>query len=279
MLKKTLAAVFLIASGPLSANELADLVNSSQAIRDTFKEGIKAVGGMWEYHSVGGIAQTGVVDPGMISAAKAQAYNNAVLAFKDATYTWSPDADSYMEDQAAQASQNLSEAIDDFVQASQAVITVVEVNEMAEEAEQAPDARESIALQEYMDQNDVLLTEDSVDAYNDSLEAVEVAAQTAAAYMAVVNDEGLMTEANDAAYAMNVTYAESTKSYFDASTGTMTIEWADQQLAVNLALNDYFKSDIDVLTTGETSFFHQSGPTGPCWFLEGEEREACLYGS
>ena len=45
MLRKTLAAAFLIASGPLSANELADLVNSSQAIRDTFKEGIKAVGG------------------------------------------------------------------------------------------------------------------------------------------------------------------------------------------------------------------------------------------
>ena len=142
MLKKTLAAVFLIASGPLSANELADLVNSSQAIRDTFKEGIKAVGGMWEYHSVGGIAQTGVVDPGMISDVKAQAYNNAVLAFKDATYTWSPDADSYMEDQAAQASQNLSEAIDDFVQASQAVITVVEVNEMAEEATEVTDEQE-----------------------------------------------------------------------------------------------------------------------------------------
>ena len=249
-------------------------MDSSKAIRDTFKEGIKAVGGMWEYHSVGGIAQTGVIDPGRITDAKAQAYNNAVLAFKDASYSWNPDADSYMEDQAAQASQNLSEAIDDFVDASQAVITVVEVNEMAEEAEQAPDARESIALQEYMDQNDVLLSEESVDTYNQSLEAVEVAAQTAAAYMAVVNDEGLMTEANDAAYAMNVTYAESTKSYFDASTGTMTIEWADQQLAVSLVLDNYFKSDVDILTTGETSFFHQSGPTGPCGFLEGEERAA-----
>ena len=81
-----------------------------------------------------------------------------MLAFKDATYTWSPDADSYMEDQAAQASQNLSEAIDDFVQASQAVITVVEVNEMAEEAEQHR-MLESLLLYKYMDQNDVLLTE------------------------------------------------------------------------------------------------------------------------
>ena len=54
MLKKTLAAAFLIASGPLSANELADLVNDSGYTGH--QRGNQAVGGMWEY-SVGGIVR------------------------------------------------------------------------------------------------------------------------------------------------------------------------------------------------------------------------------
>ena len=280
MLKKILQALSLIViAAPSAADELTNLVDSSQAIRDSFKIGIQAIGGMWDLHESGAIANSGIVDPGMITDAKQQAYNNAVLQFKDALYTWDPNADQYFQDQANQASADLSAAIDDFVQASAAVITVVEVNERAQEAAAAPDARESIALQEYMDQNDVLLDDIEVDGYNEALQSVEVAAQTAAAYMAVANDEGLLAEANDAAYAMNVTFEEAAESFFDAATGTLTVDWLDQELAVNLLLNDYFMSDADIISTGAESYFFISSPEGGCWFLEGAEREACLNGA
>jgi hypothetical protein len=180
MFYRTLASLSLIVSAPLSANELDNLVNSSQAIRDTFKYGIQAVGGMANYAQQGGIANSGVVDQGLIEKAKQDAYNQAVLDFKNATYTWDPNADQYFEDQSQQAMDTLSEAIDAYVDAATAVIEVTTVNEMAQDAQEAPDSREAIALQEYMDANDVLLDDQEVDTYNESLQAVEVAAQTAA---------------------------------------------------------------------------------------------------
>ena len=270
----------MIASAPVSANEIDNLVTNSQALRDTFKYGIQAIGGMMSYANVGGIAPTGTVDPGLISKAKQDAYNNAVLQFQNATYTWNPNADEYFQDQSQQAMNNLGDTVDAYVDAATALITVATVNEMAEDAQEAPDSREAIALQEYMDANDVLLDDQEVDTYNESLQAVEVAAQTAAAYMAVANDPALIESANDSAYAMNVTYEESQASFFDASTGMLTVEWAGQNQVVMLDMNGYFKLDAEIITEGTTSMFYTTSPEGGCWFIEDEvEKEACMYGS
>jgi len=280
MFYRTLASLSLIASAPLSANELDNLVNSSQAIRDTFKYGIQAVGGMANYAQQGGIANSGVVDQGLIEKAKQDAYNQAVLDFKNATYTWDPNADQYFEDQSQQAMDTLSQAIDAYVDAATAVIEVTTVGTMAEEAAEAPDSREAIALQEYIDANDVLLDDAEVEGYNEAIQAVEVAAQTAAVYMAVANDPSLIESANDSAYAMNVTYQESSQSFFDAATGILTVEWDGQAQQVALDMNAYYKADVDIITEGASSMFYQTSPEGGCWFIEDQsERETCMYGS
>lgn len=280
MLRKTLMSLSLIASAPLSANELDNLVNSSQAIRDTFKYGIQTIGGMANYAQLGGIANTGVVDQGLIEKAKQDAYNQAVLDFKNATYTYDPNADQYFEDQSQQAMNNLGETIDAYVDAATALIEVATVNEMAQDAAEAPDSREAMALQEYVEANDVLLDDTEVEDYNTALQAVEVAAQTAAAYMAVANDVTLLDSANDAAYDMRVTYQESQATYFDASTGVLTVEWAGQNQVVMLDMSSYYKADIDIITEGSTSTFYTTSPEGGCWFIEDQtEKEACMYGS
>ena len=280
MLRKTLISLSLIASAPLSANELDNLVNSSQALRDTFKYGIQAVGGMANYAHLGGIANTGVVDQGLIEKAKQDAYNQAVLDFQNATYTYDPNADQYFEDQSQQAMNNLGETIDAYVDAATALIEVATVNEMAQDAAEAPDSREAMALQEYVEANDVLLDDTEVEDYNTALQAVEVAAQTAAAYMAVANDATLLDSANDAAYDMRVTYQESQATYFDASTGMLTVEWAGQNQTVMLDMSSYYKADIDIITEGSTSMFYTTSPEGGCWFIEDQtEKEACMYGS
>ena len=280
MLRKTLMSLSLIASAPLSANEIDNLVNSSQAIRDTFKYGIQAIGGMANYAQLGGIANTGVVDQGLIEKAKQDAYNQAVLDFQNATYTYDPNADQYFEDQSQQAMNNLGETIDAYVDAATAIIEVATVNEMAQDAAEAPDSREAMALQEYVEANDVLLDDTEVEDYNTALQAVEVAAQTAAAYMAVANDTTLLESANDAAYDMRVTYQESQATYFDASTGMLTVEWAGQNQTVMLDMSSYYKADIDIITEGSTSMFYTTSPEGGCWFIEDQtEKEACMYGS
>jgi hypothetical protein len=234
---------------------------------------------MMSYADVGGIAPTGTVDQGLITKAKQDAYNNAVLEFKQATYTWDPNADQYFQEQSQQAMTNLNQQVDDFVDAATAVIEAVTVNEMAVNA---TDAREIIAIQEYADTNDVLLDDAEITNYNDALQSVEVAAQTAAAYMAVANDPALIQTANDSAYAMNVTYQESSQSYFDASTGVLTTEWAGQDatMKASLDLAGYFKTDLEILNAGVESKFYTTSPIGGCWFIEDPiEKESCLYGS
>lgn len=221
-----------------------------------------------------------MVDQGLIEKAKQDAYNQAVLDFQNATYTYDPNADDYFVDQSQQAMNNLGDTIDAYVDAATALIEVATVNEMAEDAAEAPDSREAMALQDYMDSNDVLLDDTEVESYNDALQAVEVAAQTAAAYMAVASDPALIEAANDSAYAMNVTYQESVDTFFDAASGMLTVQWAGQDQMVMLDMNAYFKADVDIITAGSTSMFYQTSPEGGCWFIEDQnERETCMYGS
>lgn len=276
----TAAIVLATATAQLNASEIDNLISSSQAIRETFKSGIKTVGGLYNYAQEGGIAQTGVTDPGLISKTQQDAYNSAVLQFQKASYTWNPNAEQFFQDQSQQAMVDVSAAVDAFVEASYAVIQVATVNEMAQEAANAPDARQAIALQEYTEANDVLLDDAEVSAYNDSLQAVEVAAQTAAAYMAVAQDSTLLQSANDSAFAMNVTYQESSSSFFDAASGTLTVYWNDQQAIAVIQLQDYYVLNTDVLQRGQDSKFFRTSPEGGCWFIEdATEREACMYGS
>ena len=281
MLRKTLQALSLIVIAPLSvADELGDLITTSEDIRATFRYGISAVGGMAHYARNNGIAYSGVVDPGLIDKAKQDAYNNALQNFKNATYTWDPNAEDYFTEQSNNSLNAMSEAIDAYVDAATAVVMITTIGTMAEEAAQAPDARETIALQEYAEANDVYLDDTEVEDYNSALESVEVAAQAAAAYTTVANDASLLESANDAAYAMNVTFEESNNTFFDAATGTLTVEWEGESQSIALDLNAYFMQDTDIITTGADTLFYRTSPEGGCWFIEDQtERENCMYGS
>ena len=75
-LKALLAS--LIVSVPAYSNEIDNLVNTSQSIRDSFKYGIQAVGGMQSYAPQGGIAETGTVEAGRL-VDQSGAYNQPLL--------------------------------------------------------------------------------------------------------------------------------------------------------------------------------------------------------
>jgi len=149
------------------------------------------------------------------------------------------------------------------------------VNEMAQDAQNAPDARESMALQEYIETNDVVLEDAEVDFYNDSLKGVETAAQIAGAYMAVANDAEMVATANQTAYDMRATYAEVSNSYFDSTSGQLFIDFAT--FGVTFALDNYFKSSVDVITQGSQTEFFRTSPEGQCWFSP--DPEGCLNGT
>lgn len=268
--------VSLIVSAPAYSNEIDSLVNASQSIRDSFKYGIQSVGGMQAYASQGKISPTGTVEGGKISYEQSNAYNQALVAVQNAVYTYNPGAQEYFDNQADQAMNEVNTAVDTFVEASQAVIEVVVVNQMAEDAQNAGDERGAMALQEYIEANDVVLADAEVDFYNESLENVESAAQVAAAYFAVANDEDLIASADDMAYDIRVTYQEAASSFFDVDTQSVWVSFDGGTTIQGLALGGYFTTVESVLIEGEETEFFRSSPEGGCWFAL--DYEACVNG-
>jgi hypothetical protein len=269
--------VSLIVSAQAHSNEIDNLVNASQSIRDSFKYGIQAVGGMHSYASQGKIAPTGTTEGGKISYNQSDAYNQALTAVQNAVYTYNPGAQEYFDNQADQAMNEVNTAIDTFVEASQAVIEVVVVNQMAQDAQEAGDERGAMALQEYIEANDVVLADAEVDFYNESLENVESAAQVAAAYFAVANDEDLVAAADEMAYDIRVTYQEAATSFFDAATQAVWISFDGGTTIQGLALDGYFVTVEAIIVEGEQTDFFRTSPEGGCWFAQ--DYEACINGA
>lgn len=267
----------LIVSAPAYSNEIDNLVNASQSIRDSFKYGIQAVGGMQSYAPQGNIAPTGTVQGGKISYDQSDAYNQALTAVQNAVYTYNPGAQEYFDNQADQAMNEVNTAVDTFVEASQAVIEVVVVNQMAEDAQNAGDERGAMALQEYIEANDVVLADAEVDFYNESLDNVESAAQVAAAYFAVANDEELVAAADDMAYDIRVTYQEAATSFFDVATQAVWVSFDGGETIQGLALSGYFVTVEAIIVEGEQTDFFRTSPEGGCWFAS--DYEACINGA
>lgn len=270
---KRLLALCLSVTAQAQANEIDNLVNTSQDIRNTFKYGIQAIAGSESYAWQGLISPDGTVDQGLLDKAKQDAYNAAVLAFQNATYSYDPNAQQYFEDQASTAMDVVSETIDAYVDAAQVLIEVATVNEMAQDAAEAQDDRQAMALQEYIAANDVTLEDQEVEQYNDALVAVHEATQVAAAYMAVANDESLLEQADDMAYDLRVTYQEAASVFFDAATQSVWISFDGGSTIQGISLANYYVSVEEVLIEGETQPFFYTSPEGGCWFAA--DPEAC----
>lgn len=273
MRHKGLLAVCLIATVPAQANEIDSLITASQNIRDTFKYGIQAIAGSESYSWQGLISPDGTIDQGLLDKAKQDAYNAAVLAVKNQTYTYDPNSQQYFEDQANSAMSVVSETIDAYVDAAQVLIEVATVNEMAQDAAEAQDERQAMALQEYMNANDVTLEDQEVEQYNDALVAVHEATQVAAAYMAVANDESLQEIADEMAYDLRVTYQEAASVFFDAATQSVWISFDGGTTIQGISLADYYVTVEQVLIEGEQQPFFTTSPEGGCWFEV--DPEAC----
>ena len=274
-----MTALCLSVSAQASATEIDDLVQTSQAIRDTFKTGIMAAAGSWGWAEKGGIAPTGITQDGYITAAQAEAYNNAVAAVMAATYTYDPGAQEYFDDRAQEALDQVSQAIDTYVQAAQQVILVAEVNERAQDAQEASDERGAIELQTYMSENDVTLEEPEVELYNESLQAIEEAAQIAGAYLAIANDQTLIDQANSKANDYLATFSESDGLFFDATQGMVTVSFESYAMDVQLDVMNYYVTSQEIFTEAENHPFFTSSPEGGCWFeVDPSAKEACING-
>ena len=258
-MKRLLICLFLSATA--QASEIDQLINTSQSIKTTFDLGIKTVAGMYDTAATGGVSPDMAKDA-HLTYAQAEAYNQALTAMKDANYTMT--AQEYFYQQSQAALDNLGTAIDNYVDASAQLITAVQVNDMASSVTTTEEATQ---LQTYITNNELSVSSEQVDTYNDSLDMVQTSAQIAASFIAAASDVALVDSAQTQADDLNQSFAFAEVAYFSQGSLIISLSGGD----VSLDMSGYLVSASDILIAGEASSFYTTSPTGnECFFNPNE---------
>lgn len=255
------AVVLVLASASVQANGIDNLITTSDSLKQTFALGIQTVGGQADYASLGGISPD-MASEAHVSYQQAEDYNLALDKVAKANYNMT--AQEYFDGQAAQAMNNLDEAVSAYVGASSDLIGAVVVNQMAADATTQEAAEQ---LQTYVTNNELAITTESVDTYNTALDMVETAAQSAAAFTAVANNETLVSSAQEQADALGESFSFAEAAFYDQGMATVTMLSG----SVSLDVTAYYKTAEDILTAGADSEFYRTSPAGECFF----NQESC----
>lgn len=267
MIQKTLKIATLtslcLLSSAVQSSELDDLIATSGAIVSQIDRGILITGAAMGYaHTGTGLSSGQLSGTAYISEEQVTAYGNALNGM--VAYLPYGSAQDYLDEQAQDQLADMEAAIDDFTEVVVDMLSVIEVNEMAEAADNPDD---QAAVQEYVAANDMSISQEDADAYNQSLDAIETAANTAAAYIAVSSNEDAVAYLDQAAQDNNTRIEQNTLSY-SASNQAVSITWASGSAASSIYLNgtgdfgiDIYMSDAVILEAGAQSELYLTGPT------------------
>ena len=253
----TLAALFLSVSAAQSETTIDNLVEASRTIAVKLEQGRYAAFGAEAVASTGGVIDYSAVIPEeyLITDADVAAYSEAVAAVQDALYYTTQMA---LEEKAAQSMVKVSEAVDNFVVASHQLAVVEEVAEKAETAQETNNVDDQIAVQEYVETNDVSISQETVAEYNSALTDIAVNARDAGAFLAASKNESLTSISDQHAQDYGQSMAEASISY-SATNDILSVQWATNIGSISFhdfLIGDYV-SAADVLSTGEVIYSDQ----------------------
>ena len=244
------ASLFLSASAPAFAEtEIDRLLNVSQQISAQVQNAKYAVTGAVRAAVRGdGIADVGAVTGYQISTKQMNTYNEALDDVRSAVYY---NAEMFLEDAAEEAMNNLAAAVDVFAVAAQ---EIAKVDAVAKVAENVDTVEEQVQLQEFVQNEDVELTQQDIVAYNDSLENVEASSQEAAAFLIASKAEYVTAESDHFSDTYNQNLIDATVSY-TATNDTLQLVWAS---GASISYSGFFANDFmstqDVLGVGQSIY-------------------------
>ena len=244
---------------------LNDLVNASRSIVQDLDNAYKLTGGLAYAGYNGRTIGIGAADVALITPDQVAAYNNAVAAMADADYY---HAREFFEDQAAESYENMETAIDSFVEATVELVQTVEIAEIALETQESGTLEDKQDLSTFVEENQVSLVidQEDVDNFNNSLIEVEETASTAAMWTAASQNDELVTYSNEQAEEWGVSFTEVNNIYTDEYVAYF--DWYEDQNWSGAEYiwftTDYLGQGIsinDLLAAGEDSGIYQEGPT------------------
>lgn len=255
-MKKVLATLLFL-SVSAQATQIDNLIETSASIKNTFAQGVQTISGQLVYASEGGITPTGMAQAAHLTVEQTQAYNDALSSV--AVMNTEVTAQEYFDAQATQSFEVLDEAISTYVEASTQLVSAVVVNDMATNATTTEQVTE---VKTYVSNNDLQITDAQVETYNDALDMVETAAQSAAAFTAIAADATLVESAQTQADDLQQSFHFAETSYYSQGNFTVSLTGGD----VSLDVSGYLKTALDVLAAGENGTFYTTSPVGDCFF-------------
>ena len=241
-----------------------NLIDTSSAIVDQIDKGIVYVGAASEYSYLGTSMSDGSVsESAHITSQQIQAYNDALSNM--ASYMPYGDVQSVLNERAVAELELMDQAVDVFTEAVVEMVQVVQVAEMAEEAS-TPD--EEAQVQEFVANNQEVLTitQEEVTEYNQSIDDIETHANNASAFIAVAENTEAVDFLQQGAENNNTTAEQATLSY-NANQQWVSMRWAGTNNATAVLLNgsnfglDMYVSEADILLVGQESEYYMTGPT------------------
>ena len=255
MNKRLLALLaFLNASEVHSNQAVDDLLYQSGVLKSNIDLAIQGIGGFLTYAPSGGIAPDGVLQAGYITFDNMDAYNAALANVENATFY---SAEDFITDNQQAAQENMEEAVNDFVEATLAIVEVIAIEEAAATANETGDIADQEALQDFIQDNDVYITEQEVAEYNQAITDIEQYGNQYASFTAVLSNDDYMNEFQATADQYRNSFLDAAVA-FDASVGVMTVAWDAVSIAVDMS--QYYKSAEDYYAAGQESEFYTTSP-------------------
>lgn len=254
-----------LAIGSAQANQLDDLINASNAIKTQLDTGTKLVGAATTYAYTGeGMSDGTLSQSAHITSEQISAYNEALLNMS--SFEPFGSLSSVLESKAQQELELMDEAITVFSTAVVEMATVVEVAEMATNAE-TPQQQEQV--QEYVVNNAEVLqvSQDTVNEYNQSVDDIEMHANSAVAYLSIAGSDEAMSFFEQSIESANTT-AEQTNIFYDANAQWVAMGYPTTRNLSAVMLNgqdgiglDMYVAEADVLLVGADSEYYLNGLT------------------
>jgi len=247
----------------VQSSELDDLIASSSAIVNQINKGIMFVGGAHHASQTGmGISSGQLSGNYYISDEQVANYNAALTGMVN--YMPYGSAEDYLNEQAQSEIDAMEAAIEDF---TTVVVDMLEVQEVAEKAETAETPDDQAEVQDYIAQNDMSVSQDDADTYNQSLDDIENHANAAGAFLAVAGNPEAVAFLNQGAVDNN-TRVEANALTYSSANQAVELAWASSDTISSIYLNgqgnyglDIYASEATILNTGYESQFYNTGPT------------------
>lgn len=206
----------------------------------------------------GGIVEISALTDHQITQEEYDNYHTALQGVRDTVFYSTQQA---LMDAHENSMDAVTEAIDSFVVATHQIAVVEEVAEKAETAQQSGSVSDQVAVQEFVEQNNVEITQATVDNFNQSLEDIGVNAREAGAFLAAAHNQSI-TEINDQhTKDFGNSMHEATVSY-SATSDSLFIEFADTY--GNVSYHGFLEGAGHMRTTaevlGEGEYIYNQSP-------------------